>query len=392
MIDLQKALTAIPAIGPQNAGKGEWEKSRFLKSYLEKNGFGKVQEYNAPDSSVPEKVRPNLIVKIPGRSSARTVWIMTHLDVVPPGERSLWAADPFTVVEKDGKLYGRGTEDNQQGTVASIFAARAFLKEKIKPAYDVGLIFVSDEETGSEKGLGYILNNFTLFKKEDLIIVPDAGKPDGSLLEVAEKSICWIKFTTKGKQCHGSMPHKGINSFRAAAHLVVKLGELYNLYPLRDELFDPPISTFEPTKKDANVPNVNTIPGDDVFYIDCRILPQYQLTDILTKIRSLSNEIEKQFGVQIEISYLQKEQAAPPTPPDAPVVLALQQAIRTVYNIDARPMGIGGGTVAALFRRKGFNAAVWSKLDEMAHQPNEYCIIDNMINDARVFACVMLQE
>ena len=55
-------------------------------------------------------------------------------------------------------------------------------------------------------------------------------------------------------------------------------------------------------------------------------------------------------------------------------------------------MGIGGGTVAAFFRREGFNAAVWAKMDETAHQPNEYCIIDNMVDDAKVYAHIFLQE
>ena len=55
-------------------------------------------------------------------------------------------------------------------------------------------------------------------------------------------------------------------------------------------------------------------------------------------------------------------------------------------------MGIGGGTVAALFRHAGIPAACWAKLDETAHQPNEYCIIDNMVGDAKVFAHIMLQD
>jgi succinyl-diaminopimelate desuccinylase len=54
-------------------------------------------------------------------------------------------------------------------------------------------------------------------------------------------------------------------------------------------------------------------------------------------------------------------------------------------------MGIGGGTVAAVFRRAGFPAACWSKLDETAHQPNEYCIIDNMVGDAMVYGHIFLQ-
>jgi succinyl-diaminopimelate desuccinylase len=60
--------------------------------------------------------------------------------------------------------------------------------------------------------------------------------------------------------------------------------------------------------------------------------------------------------------------------------------------MDGKAMGIGGGTVAALFRRSGFEAACWSRIDETAHQPNEYCIIDNMVGDAKVFAHIFLQE
>jgi succinyl-diaminopimelate desuccinylase len=88
----------------------------------------------------------------------------------------------------------------------------------------------------------------------------------------------------------------------------------------------------------------------------------------------------------------QRAPAAPPTPVQAPVVQALKKAVKAVYGGEARPMGIGGGTVAAVFRRAGFSAACWSKLDETAHQPNEYCIIDNMVGDAKVYGHIFLQE
>ena len=78
-------------------------------------------------------------------------------------------------------------------------------------------------------------------------------------------------------------------------------------------------------KKEANVPNVNTIPGEDVFYLDCRILPHYTIAEVEDKIGELLQETEREFNVTIETSYAQKEEAAPPTPIDAPVVLALQK-------------------------------------------------------------------
>lgn len=392
MIELQMKLCAIPAISPASGGEGEAKKAEFLESYLKKCGFSDITVIKAPDIDAPQGYRPNILAFYRGQSSKKTIWVMTHMDVVPPGELSLWRGDPFKAWVEKGRIYGRGVEDNQQDMVASIFAVKAFIAENIKPAYDVGIALVADEETGSKKGIEYVLNNTEVFRKDDLIIVPDAGNPNGTMIEVAEKSILWLKIRTLGKQAHGSTPEKGINSFKAASFLVTELQKLYQIFNKKDRLFSPPISTFEPTKKEANVPNINTIPGEDVFYMDCRILPAYKVEDVEKAIWKLASSIEKKFKVKIEVDIVQKAPAAPPTSPKAPVVQALKKAVKDVYNKEARAMGIGGGTVAALFRRAGFPAACWSRLDETAHMPNEYCLIDNMIGDAKVFAHVFLQD
>jgi succinyl-diaminopimelate desuccinylase len=393
MIKLEGELTAIPAIDPRSDGEGEWKKAKFIRSFLEdKLKVDEIKQYNCPDKSVPEGTRPNIVAKIKGKSSEKTIWIMSHIDVVPAGELSLWKTDPFKIKVEGGKIYGRGVEDNQQGMVSSFFAIKAFRDEGILPEYDTGLVLVSDEETGNEKGIVYLLDKCSDFKKTDLIIVPDGGNEEGTMIEVAEKSILWLKFRTVGKQAHASMPQKAKNSFRAASYLVTKLDALYKLFPDKDPLFNPPYSTFEPTKKEPNVPNINSIPGDDVFYLDSRLMPNYKLEEVEARIRKMADEIEKEFGVKISFERQQAVQAPDPTPSDAPVVEALKKAVSAVYNKQAKPMGIGGGTVAAYFRMKGFPAAVWSKLDETAHQPNEYCIIDNLVGDTKVFAHIMLKK
>jgi len=393
-IQLQTKLTAIPAMGPENNGQGEREKAEHVRSYIEKYlSSDDILEIQAPDSRIPDGYRPNLLVKFKGQSDKRTIWIMSHLDVVDPGDLKLWTNDPFQVVEKDGKLYGRGTEDNQQAIVSSLLAVRAMLEEGITPAYDVGLAIVADEEAGSDYGIQYVLKEKPeLFSKDDLIIIPDAGVEDGTMIEVAEKSILWIKCHIRGKQTHGSSPEKGINAHRAGAHLIVKMDELNRLYDTKDEIFDPPVSTFEPTKKEPNVPNVNTIPGEDVFYFDCRILPVYNLTDIKKQIQKWADEVEKAFGVKITFSFEHDLSAPPPTPADAPVALALKKAIKAITGKEARSMGIGGGTVAAHFRQAGLPAVCWATIDDMAHEPDEYCVIRNMLTDAKVFAHVFMQE
>jgi succinyl-diaminopimelate desuccinylase len=392
MVDLQVRLCAIPAIAPSSGGEGEAQKADFLVDWLKANGFVDVSLIKAPDLDAPAGYRPNVLAYYRGKSSGRTIWIMTHTDIVPPGEISLWHGHPYKAWVEKGRVFGRGVEDNQQDMVASLFAVKALRAEGILPNYDIGIALVADEETGSRKGIDYVVQNHKVFRKQDLIIVPDAGNETGTMIEVAEKSILWLKFKTLGKQAHGSTPEKGVNSFKAASFFITALNDLYKTYPGRDKLFDPPISTFEPTKKEANVPNVNTIPGEDVFYMDSRILPKVDVRDVERSIRKIAAGIERKFKVKIHSEIQQKAPAAPPTPAQAPVVLALKKAVKAVYKKEARAMGIGGGTVAAIFRRAGFSAACWSKLDETAHQPNEYCIIDNMVGDAKVYDHIFLQE
>jgi succinyl-diaminopimelate desuccinylase len=389
-IELERLLTAIPALAPESGGDGEAKKAAALKDYLKRAGFPEPKEYNAPDERVSTKSRPNLVYTIEGQDKSRTVWVMSHTDIVPPGDLAKWKSDPYELVVDGDRIYGRGVEDNQHGLVASVFAARAILDNKIKPKYNIGLIFVADEEVGSVYGIDYILDHHDIFKKEDLIIVPDSGDPSGMPIEIAEKSIVWLKVETTGKQCHASRPDQGINAFYAASKLAAKVHALYNIFDTKDPLFAPAYSTFEPTKKEANVPNVNTIPGDDVFYIDCRVLPKYKLTEIEAMIRKWADEIEASDNVKMKISHLQRAEAAPPTDAKAPVVEALRRGIRQVYKGEATVCGIGGGTVAALFRRKGYPAAVWSRIHETAHQPNEYTDIPFLMGDAKVFAHVFL--
>ena len=137
--------------------------------------------------------------------------------------------------------------------------------------------------------------------------------------------------------------------------------------------------------KSPNVASVNIIPGDDVFYCDCRILPRYTLDQVRAEVAKRVALVEKKYGVKIEVSELQAAQS-PATPVDSPVVTKLANAIKTVHGIETETIGIGGGTVAAELRSAGFNCAVWSTMDETAHQPNEYCILKNMAADAETIA------
>ena len=393
MVEMQRGLCAVPAVGPANRGDGEAAKAGWLATILRAWRFPDPASLPAPCPDVNNGERPNLVYRWPGTSGGPVTWVLTHLDVVPPGEESLWSADPWTLRVEGDRIIGRGVEDNQQGLVSSVFAMRSLMEAGIEPERPVALAFVADEETGSTFGAVHLMEHHRdLFSEDDLLLIPDAGEPDGSMIEVAEKSIAWFQFTVSGRQTHGSTPDLGINAHKAGAHLIVMLEGLYEDFPARDELFDPPTSTFEPTLKRANVSNINTIPGEDVFAFDCRVLPEYALDDVRSRIGEYVAEVERIFGVRIAVDAPMWQPAAPPTPPDAPVVRILRQAVKQVYGVEARPMGIGGGTVAAFFREAGLPAAVWSKMDDQAHQPDEYCVIDNMVNDAKVMVRLILAE
>lgn len=391
-VELQRELTAIPALSPRSGGDGELKKALKLKEYMDKIGYDFFKEYNSPDPQADGQIRPNHVYGLNGKDSSRTMWIMSHLDVVPPGDLALWSTDPYKL-ESDGKLiYGRGVEDNQQGIVASVIMFKVLRELKIVPSVNIALLFVADEETGSEHGIKFLMDKYpNLFSKEDLIYVPDSGCPDGSRVEIAEKSILWTKFITRGKQTHASRPQCGINAFKAASNLVVRLQSLYEIFGSNSPIFEPPISTFEPTKKEANVPNVNTVPGEDIFYLDSRLLPEYDLDEVIAEIRKICDGVEKDYNVKIDMEFVQKEQAAPATDPNSPAVQAIFSAIKEVYKIEPRSTGIGGGTVAAHIRRENLPVVVWAKLNDLAHQSNESCEISNILGDAKVFAHIAVQ-
>jgi succinyl-diaminopimelate desuccinylase len=391
MVRLQAEMVAIPALGPDNGGQGELEKAVMLESRLKLLSPDHLERIDAPDDRVSSGIRPNLVARIRGRSS-RCCWVLSHIDIVPAGEYGLWDSDPFILKREGDYLFGRGVEDNHAGVVASYFAAKAVRDEGLTPEYDMGLILVADEETGSEYGLFHILNTRPdLFSPEDLIIVPDAGDADGCMIEVAEKSMLWVRFTVSGRQCHASTPQLGANTMRAAARMIVALDEqLHASFNARDELFTVPGCTFEPTKKNANVPNVNTVPGEDVFHFDARVLPQYPLSDVKEQMIDIANHVAEACGVTVQVEFIQDLEAPPPTPTNAPVVQALSDAIKRVYGKEARIQGIGGGTVAACFRQRGLSAVVWSTLLNMAHAPNEHVTLTNLKADARILARVFM--
>ncbi len=391
MVNALMGLIRVPAVAPENGGQGELEKANELLHFLKEASFDNLERYDADDPRVPSGKRPNVVAYCKSESESGRLWIVTHLDIVPPGEESLWTiTKPYEPLLKENRVYGRGSEDNGQPLVASVFAVKALKRLGLKHKRSVGLAIVADEEQGSIFGIQHLIEK-GIFKKDDLVVVPDGGCPDGRFIEVVEKSILWFRIKTVGKQTHGSLPNKGLNANRVAMQVALALDKrLHDKYSISDPYFDVPTSTFEPTKRERNVEAVNIIPGEDVAYFDCRILPRYDVEEVIADINSVLAEFAEKTGAAITMEILQKQVAPRLVEEKLEIVALLSKALKEARGFDAYVGGLGGGTCAAYFRKAGIPAVVWSTIDEVAHQPNEYSKVENMVADAKIFAMLAL--
>jgi len=379
------SLLRVKAIGPESGGDGEKARAEHIMALARRLGLPDIEVLESPDERVPSGVRPNLIIRAKGRSP-RKLWVVTHMDTVPEGDPSAWSTPPYEPTVKDGRIYARGSEDNGQELMASLYGLATFVASGVPPELDVGLVMVADEEHGNTHGIEFLISK-GLFARGDLVIVPDHGSLDGSEMEVVEKGIAWIEVEVAGKQTHASTPDKGINALEAAAKfMLATVSRLRAKYSSMDDLFDPPVSTFEPTRCESNGPNINTVPGRQRFAFDFRVLPGYPLDDILADVRAVADEVERETGATISMDMQQRAEAAPRTPLDSEVVKRLSEAISQTRDVETKPTGIGGGTCAAPFRREGIDAVVWATVASVAHDANEYCVVKNLVADAKVYA------
>jgi len=381
MVDALVRMLRIPALGPMNGGAGEGERASMVETLL--NGFDRVYRVDAADD-VP---RPNIIAR-KGHGAKGTAWIVTHLDTVPPGELSAWESPPWEPRIVDGRIHGLGAEDNGQALIASIYAAIA-VDLPPQPRMGIGLAIVSDEETLSVKGIQHLIDEGE-FSADDVFIVPDWGLPDGSLVEVAEKHLLWLGVTVHGKQVHASRPSDGVNALRVGSRLLVELLDiLEERYGDEDPAFSPEASTIEPTKRDPTVDNINTIPSRDSFHLDIRLLPRYDPHELISLVERTAEERAREQGARAEVEVVQLTVSGRPSDTGHEAFQALARSIRDVHGVEPRAVGIGGGTCANFFRLQGWNAYVWQSSEGKVHQPNEYCLTENLVDDAKTFALAL---
>jgi succinyl-diaminopimelate desuccinylase len=384
VVELQRNMTALPAIGPDNNGAGESGKALYLLQILRGLGLEDIQEFNAADERVPGGFRPNLAARVPGRSR-RTLWVIGHMDVVPPGDLSLWKSSPHELRQEGDLLHGRGVEDNQQAIASVLLVVKTLQELNLTPDLSLGVLFVSDEETHSEYGLKHVLRAAPrLIARDDLVLIPDIGDKFGEYIEIAEKSCLWLKISVSGKQCHASTPGEGINTLLASSAAILALDDLHKKFPQENSLYNPAGSTFVPSKKEANVENINTVPGLDVFYLDCRVLPEISLDAVISVAGEIVRAAAKSYGAGARVDVVHQSPAPEPTSLDAPVVRRLARSLERLRRLEPKPFGAGGQTVAGLLREKRIPAAAWSTVLGNPHAPNEKSSLMNTLADAKI--------
>jgi acetylornithine deacetylase/succinyl-diaminopimelate desuccinylase-like protein len=177
---------------------------------------------------VVPKERPDsasVVIRLRGRSSARPVLYINHLDVVP-ARREDWTFDPFKLTERDGWLYGRGTID-MKGQDAAVLTSLIRLKQEgFVPSRDIIAAFTPDEETRSQWGVGWLLKEHRNLIDAALVVNPDGGEAavkKGRRLYVgvqtSEKIFTTFELETTDKGGHSSRPTGENPIYRLSAAL-----------------------------------------------------------------------------------------------------------------------------------------------------------------------------
>ncbi|WP_040213775.1 M20 family metallopeptidase [Clostridium polynesiense] len=237
--------------------------------------------------------RASLIVKVPGKSREGIAFI-GHLDTVPEGQENQWTYPPFQAVVKDGYMYGRGACDMKGGLTSMIITAKYFIENDIQPEKDIYLCFTADEESG---GIGITaMNNEKLLKDVKEIFICE---PTGEKIGIAEKGALWLDLKAKGKQCHGSLPHKGIN---AVENIMEYINVLKSRIPAEEthELLGK--TTVALTTFTGGV-KTNIIPDSAQASLDIRTLPSCSNEGVLETAKKLAEEfkVHSKGEIQVEV-------------------------------------------------------------------------------------------
>jgi succinyl-diaminopimelate desuccinylase len=398
LIELTQALIRLPTINPP--GEGYAEICDLLAQRLEPRGFS-IQRIRAAGALGDSDRYPrwNLIARHEGRFKGDCVHFNSHTDVVEAGAG--WSFDPFAATVVDDRIYGRGACDMKGGLATSIIAAEAFID--ICPDY-AGAIEISgtcDEESGGFGGVAWLAEQ-GWFNPDRVqhVIIPEPLNKDRICL--GHRGVWWAEIETFGRIAHGSMPFLGDCAVRHMGAVIAAME--HDLFPaLQQKITAMPVvpdgarhatlninslhgGLDEPDADYTGLPSA-LVPDSCRMVIDRRFLFEESLQEVQRELHAILDSVKSE---RANFDYRLRElfSVLPSmTDQSAPVVGAVADAIAAEFG-RAAEFVVSPGTydqkhIDRIGRLRNCIAYGPGILD-LAHQPDEYVGIQDMIDSAMV--------
>ncbi|MBU1913099.1 MAG: ArgE/DapE family deacylase [Candidatus Omnitrophica bacterium] len=389
-INLVSKLIEIPTVNPP--GKNYEEMVCFLEKECRKLRLS-TKKYVTPKNVLNKfgvrygSKRVSLVADL-DTGAEKTFHINSHYDVVPATDK--WKTDPFVAVIKGAKIYGRGSED-MKGNIASVlFAIRALKKCGIKPKINIQLSFTPDEEIGGRTGLGYLVGMG--FVKADYAMSEGCS---GNYVSMGNKGVLWAEVEILGKSAHGSMPHKGVNSFERMNMLVNEFGKLKKKiskrktrHSMRDAVSKS--ATFVMGGFLEGGVKINVVPGAVKFSIDRRLIPEESIGAAKKEIEAVIKKFDAGYkDSKVNIRFISQEGPAISGKDDV-FFKVVSDAVKITTGKYANFSVMPGATDMRYFMWKGIPTLGYSASGGGKwHSDDEFVCISSLVKTANVYALVM---
>jgi succinyl-diaminopimelate desuccinylase len=323
-----------------------------------------------------EPGRTNVVGKI--GNGSKSIGFVSHMDVVPPGELDQWQTPPFEPTIIDGKIFGRGTLDDKGSFACAYSACKAFLAEHKDFDGTIYLIAAADEEMGSELGIIYLVEECGL--KFDVAIIPDGGRMDLSIY--GEKGILWVELESRGVQAHGSTPELGRNAIIPMAEWLAEIKSL-DLGANYDRAFDGWTMNIGTIQGGSST---NTVPSVARATIDFRLPAGITKPQVLEALESKAAKV-KQHSTDAELYVKVLHETEPHLSDKNSIIIRSFDTAARRLNLPMKYETFGGNTVAKNLFFAGITSVVhYPGDDKLAHVPNEFVNIDELVLGSVLYA------
>lgn len=398
LIALTQDLIRMPTLNPP--GIGYLEICEFLRNRLMRSGF-EVTLVRAEGALGDSDKYPrwNVVARKEGTRKGECVHFNSHTDVVEVGHG--WTKDPFGGELEDGKVYGRGACDMKGGLATSIIAAEAFIATYPDFAGAIEISGTADEESGGFGGVAYLAEKgwFDPTRVQH-VIIPEPLHKDRVCL--GHRGVWWAEIETKGRIAHGSMPFLGDCAVRHMGAVVAEMED--SLFPaLAQKRTAMPVIPEGAKQSTLNINSFHggaAVPEEDYtglpapcvpdrasMIIDRRFLMEEAIADVKGEMHDVLERVAaRREGFDYSVSDM-FEVLPSMTERDAPVVTAVSDAIRDILGKEPDYV-VSPGTydqkhIDRIGRLKNCIAYGPGVLD-LAHQPDEWIGVDDMLDSAKV--------